>query len=571
MANNYKYQMTFDMNHRNEIIIEDAESINKTLLDTHDTSQNFNIVFFGEEYKMALNVIKEFVFVANKRKDKKNVNADLGGCFDSINNIVIFTGERGSGKTSAMLSFGDYLCNNDLEKKALPNVRFWHLPMIDPSLFDDNRNILLTVLSIMLEKAKQIQENCDKIRADENDSIYFDLLRQIQRVFNMVGHLNVKPDGKKYDLEYLNELGDVSRLKDEMRVLIDKYLKFISPRADFLVLMVDDLDMNTEYAPQMLEQIQKFLMIDNLIILMAANMDQLQNEMTEHYSKSFSYTIKSGERKIAPMDVEDIATKYLLKIFPATSRIHLGNGASKLLQTSAKIVQMDGKIEGGKIVGLQRFILNAIWQKTHLLFVPKNDNQLHPIIPRNLRDLHQFVNLLLDLEDVERDGEDAAKFFQSKKEYDTVYRNFLKFKDYIMHTWIPYHLSYDQQMLFDKIPEEITEVNKYLIQIINMVANEYKRKRNITDIKKENNNYSFVSYDDDKAYITNNVSRIMNVPSNVSMGDLLLIIDRYSIYFEGTEGFDFMEAIKVYYSMLLFEITFYYRDCREMLKTFPTN
>ena len=113
-----------------------------------------------------------------------------------------------------------------------------------------------------------------------------------------------------------------------------------------------------------------------------------------------------------------------------------------------------------------------IWNKTRLLYIPE-DNQLHPLIPLNLRALRQIIYLLIEMEDVKCE-ESKGKLFLNKDEYLKAQNNFAIFKDYILNVWIPSNVSFEEKKVFDNIPKDITRVNKHLIQSINIIASKYK-------------------------------------------------------------------------------------------------
>lgn len=430
--------------------------------------------------------------------------------------------------------------------------------MVDPSHFDNNNNILLTVITNMFSEAKKkMKDSKDKDGGDISDRE--ELLKQFENVFKSLSSINLELSS--YTLETLNKKSDAEDLREKIRLLVCKYLKFYGLGDDSrLILLIDDLDMSVSYAPDMLEQLRKYLEIDNLIILMSANLGQLTNEMREKYSSAFKNTLKDSNQALS-IDVEDLATKYLLKLFPTSRRINVERHISQLLETDLKGVpcKQDGNF--------QKVILSLIWSKTRLLFIPKDpENTLHPIIPTNLRDLAQFLDMLMDLDDV---NPKENNLFGDKDSYNNCKENLQKFKNYVMSTWIPNHLSVEEEMVFKNIPADITEINKHLINSINVIGNRHKNQlmsrqvdlgmieRNAENVNIDRDIYTMVSPNDPKFVKANKISDIFNQPSNYSYGDLLLMIDKYETYFESEEHRRLTDAIKIYYSILLFETMFF--------------
>lgn len=571
-----KYTLTYEKNKSQEIYIEKIGEENKESL------------YFSLEYDDARKLIREIVELQGtknedpeKRKEKR-LKIKKYGC----NNRILFTGQRGCGKTSVMRSLADYLSSRKKKKDNSENhpqdekghsyvVKFSCLPMVDPSHFDNNNNILLTIITSMFSEAKR-KMNEDK---DGGDTSYREeLLKQFEKVFKSLD--SIKSELSSYTLESLNRKSDAEDLKDKMKNLVDKYLTFQgygnSDEAR-LILLIDDIDMSVSYAPEMLEQLRKYLELDNLIILMSANLGQLTNEMREKYSSAFQYTLKDSNQALS-IDVEDLATKYLLKLFPTSRRINVERHTSQLLETDLIIKETGKKDIKDRF---QKVILSLIWSKTRLLFIPKDsENTLHPIIPTNLRDLAQFLDMLTSLKDVggrykykkdenKKEEKEESRLFAYRTDYEECEHNLQVFKNYVMKTWIPNHLNVQEELVFHNIPTDITEINKHLINSINIIGTNHKNdlmsrqvsldiiERNAENVYIDRDIYTMVSPNDPKFVKANKISDIFNQPSNYSYGDLLLMIDKYETYFESEEHRKFTDAIKIYYSILLFETMFF--------------
>lgn len=513
-------------------------------------------LYFFEEYQKSITIIKEIISdwpCPSKNTDPcQRMKCQWDNL--SVNNRILFHGQRGSGKTSVTMSVA-----KSLEGHGIGCATFKVLPIINPCYFDNDTNILKTIISNMFEMTKCIIRNDDKdSKRDEHE----ELLKQFEEVYRLLGCIE-SPNKEKHTLETLNEISKASGMREAMQKLVDKFIQILPCKAKYLVLVIDDVDMSVAYAATMLEQINKFLELDNLFILISANLDQLYNEMREHYSKAFEKTL-GDENQSPSIDVEDLASKYLLKLFPASRRINVERPVSQLLQTELFI-------NDEKRGNLQKVVLSLIWEKTRLLYLPKDtENTLHPVIPTNLRELAQLINLLLGMEEVET-GRDEKKqmLFADKRAYENCQRNINTFKNYFLNIWVPTHLSVDEEQVFLNIPSDITEINKHLINSINVIGTKNKRRlmsrevgldmivRNAEDVNIDRDIYTMVSPNDPRFVKANKISDIFNQPSNYSYGDLLLMIDKYETYFESEEHRRFSNAIKIYYSILLFETMFF--------------
>lgn len=538
--------------------------------------------FFLEEYKEVIGILNGILNLSSNGNKKTNNGKedDKKQAEKSINNRILFVGQRGTGKTSAMKSFADGLDNAENDGGKV----FTCLPMIDPSNFDNNTNILLTVITMMFSEAKNlmIKKNDDEDVITQREK----LLKRFDEVFKSLKAISGN-DKPSFTLEGLNEKSLALKMHVGMHDLVKSYLNFYNTvnetKVSRLVLLIDDIDMTVSHAPEMLEQLRKYLDIENVIILMSANLAQLYNEMREHYSQAFKETLKDRNQALY-IDVEDLANKYLLKLFPTSRRVRVEHSVKQLIDanleinvdlSSSHIVQLSDArgtfpdIKGERSIKgkLQNVILSLIWEKTRLLFIPKDpDNVLHPIIPTNLRELMQFLDMLTSLKEVKYTDK---KLFEDSDDYDNCKENVAKFKKYFLHNWIPSHLSVEEELVFDNIPTDITEINKHLINSINVIGTKHKAdlmsrqvgldiiERNADNVFIDRDIYTMVSPNDPKFIKANKISDIFNQPSNYSYGDLLLMIDKYETYFESGDNRKFTDAIKIYYSILLFETMFF--------------
>ena len=546
-------------------------------------------ILFEKEYEKAQIAIENIVF----QQLKSNGN-DFCEDRPLINNRIIFTGQRGSGKTSALLSLKSHLKIKGInitnkKKNGIHNINFYCLPTIDPSYFDSGNNILTTVLSSMFSDAKKVMEGYDKQGVQRRNE-YEDLLKNFSKVYKALGQIMPSGNNQSFTIERLNDVSnasDINSLMDKLLKSFKRFLKDDNDKSYIFLLVIDDLDMNVACAAEMMEQVRKFLSLNDMVILMSANIDQLHYEMCEHYSKAFVNTMNDKDQARF-IEVEDMASRYLLKLFPTSRRINVEHPISQLLNADLAFPELD---ENGEVVrvdkngnvikdgkgivkykkkgNLQSTILSLIWEKTRLLFVPEK-NELHPIIPTNLRELVQFIDVLENMEKVEH-GED--NLFKTIKDYRKCENNINKFKEYFLKTWVPTNLSIEAENIFYSIPEKVDEINKYLINAINVIGSNNKKRlmsrevdldiieKNAEGVRIDRDIYTMVSPNDPRFVKANKISDIFNQPSNYSYGDLLLMLDKYETYFESEHDRKFSNAIKIYYSILLFETMFYRSNC----------
>lgn len=133
-----------------------------------ENSDEFSDSFFNNIYARAATNIKNIV--DNRKKITKEENNNIFYKEKSkYNNIIAFLGERGSGKTSSMLSFAKYLVESKNERKIvfddkmdtfINDLTFQDVGVIDPSLFEKNTNILEVIIANMFQNfQKKVDSN----------------------------------------------------------------------------------------------------------------------------------------------------------------------------------------------------------------------------------------------------------------------------------------------------------------------------------------------------------------------------------------------------------------------------
>lgn len=217
---------------------------------------------FAEQYKKIFEEINRFLGLQSDKREDQDEN---------INNIMAFIGERGSGKTSCMMSIAKSLAEQDrnvFNYEQIKKRHFHLIGLIDPSFFDENNNILNIIIAKLFRKFKEKEERlCDR---NCND---FEQKRKLIESFQKVQvSLNCIIGGEKNsedDLEQLITFSASIDLRADIKELINAYLNYMHNSNDIMVIMVDDIDLNTQHANAMVEQMRKYFIHSNVIILLA--------------------------------------------------------------------------------------------------------------------------------------------------------------------------------------------------------------------------------------------------------------------------------------------------------------
>ncbi|WP_299122066.1 hypothetical protein [uncultured Tenacibaculum sp.] len=293
-----------------------------------EKENEFNNSIFKEVYTQAAKNVEEIILQANTVYNTKSISND------DYNNVIAFTGERGTGKSSSMISFADALKNKNSKDtfwNATPNLekaKIKSLDIIDPSLFRNEDKLFEIIISKMFSKFQKKLKKENTIKNDRKR----DLIKQFQKVFN---NLKVVHNGKSdvYEKEAIEALSDLAfgtNLKDNFKKLVDEYLLCLygidnsMGKKGFLLIPIDDFDLNISGTYEMLEDIRQFLIQSNVLILIACKIEQLQdsinNEILKEYETLFKYKKDNNDLELSEI-ISNKSNKYLTKLFPIERRL----------------------------------------------------------------------------------------------------------------------------------------------------------------------------------------------------------------------------------------------------------
>lgn len=465
--------------------------------------------FFREVYKTARDCMKEILYVGKTFDDPYDKKE---GCSDArlneelmgySNNLIAFCANRGQGKTSTMVSFADSLKNihrtENLEQGCDTKEVFWNgtdvmqyhyevLSNIDPTAMEHEDSILKVILSRMFNHFQEVWESVYEKRGYSNsvkniDSERNKLARLFQKAFHSIQTLN---GAKKYneddELEQIMEMGDSSNLRGLLYRLVREYLSFICGNKDsYLVLQIDDADLNIEKTYSIIEDIRKYLVMPRVIILMAVNMAQLESTVEQYFISQYLVNIKNG----GMVDVEvchEIAERYIDKVIPGRRQIYLPSLKKMLAEgyenVRVKYLERDrqgniiNKLEEKENWNYQDQLLDFIRKRTGLVLMnPKVF--LHNILPGNMRGLTHFLVYFGEMEEISIGYSKLIDMFSGKikdsdrKELDRWKRNLTKFQHYLVDVWSAVSLrEKGRRFLKNLSVEPIDNKNRHVLKFL---------------------------------------------------------------------------------------------------------
>lgn len=492
--------ITFNIGDENRIVVED---INKAIIKSS---------IFSEPYHYILNSLDHYVDALPDNRDDDFKNNDIWR-----NNIFAFIGERGSGKTSCMRSIVHLLeepQNSQLDNEVLKR-NFYALDMIDPSFIDNESNILGVILATLYKKFLNHSHNV-------NEGLKFKLAESFARVQHDFSRMMTESAIPDDDLESLSSLSAAVDLRTSMYDLIDRFMKYMGKENAILLISVDDIDLHSRDATKMVEQIRKYLVLPNVIVVMAVKLDQLAKLKRLQYSREYW----DQKQTLNDKNLDEMVDRYITKLVPYNHRVYMPE-STVYWDAGLHINHKD--IPCYQFESVRQAVPELIFRKTRYLFY-NSAVKTSFIVPDNLRELRQIIRLLVDMKDYwqyDGDGKVIAEEYNNKD----------VFKKYLFESWMMNHLDADSQ----KGIKELASISE-AIQI------------NATALRIIRDKFEKDKFFETKDSPISNILKSNNQVYNIAIGDVLAIIDLLERKDITLEQMHFLFMIKTIYSMRLYEL-----------------
>ena len=389
-----------------------------------ENMENLSSSFFKDAYYDAFFLTEKII--KENQEYEKNVATQ-----ERLYNTITFIGERGSGKTSVMRSFLEMLQNPDPEifqkflseytskeskgfvegSSEIAKTEFVCIDCIDASLLEENEDIFGAILAKMLQKFNHTWEG----RVDKrNLKARYEILESFEEIYRTIKHLNRSKGeenwhGESY-VQDLKELYSSLDLRDIFQKFLPKYLETVSERKKtfsnrYLVVAVDDLDMNEKNGYNMLEQLHRYFMIPQVILCLAVSRKELQMLVQKQYEKTYSNT-------------EILEHRYLEKVIPVSQRIYMPEVINQKV-----VVEVDGEQRSVK-----EAILRKIARTTHVYY-DGYGLKTHFYEVGNLRTLNNLFYMLSRMSEEQMEiNEQSSRYLEilelniSRLRYDVINR-----------------------------------------------------------------------------------------------------------------------------------------------------
>ena len=433
------------------------------------TKDNFETSFLSDIYTQALTMV-ESICKANSKQNQERSERLSSQKFKEIQNVIAFTGRRGTGKSSAMLTLTNHLCRNNTircigsvdDSPVLRSIGFYHLTYFSAATIDENEDVFQIVLSKLFEK---LDDFGVKNKYDDTIQIKIDKLKETickvyDRYLSLKGSesLNVQ---SSYNL--MDRLSQKYNVREEFKKLISSYTDLLNEisnkeyksnsvyHSHYIIICIDDIDM-APMPMRIMQCINQNLMANNLIVMISYSQKFISLSLTKYFyeiihcnpinSKSDYSTSKSQsdqfQEKIIPSDMIVTLPSWKKKDYQELSPIMI------------RLESKDEKTINGNFPRLeQSILLEKFREKNNMEISPKHvilllvadrtkiyldvfGNKFHFMEPDSLRNLYDVFYLLYSMDNIVKDektkNNDGSRYYNNRISNRKILLDFLNFR-----------------------------------------------------------------------------------------------------------------------------------------------
>lgn len=490
---------------------------------------------FHDVYKGAVKNVFDIII-----GQQKNTNEHCS------NPCIAFVGKRGTGKSSAMISFSNYLQNisssnsewiHDESIQETINKASYHvLSPIDTANMSNNETIVANVSATMYSTFNLLKESIPV----EQKRTFLELAQKTNNSAILKNFGNMSELGD----QLLAETDNVVNIKNTFEELVQKFLEIVGKKSNkdihYLVIQIDDLDMNVSNSFVIMEEIRNILSVKNVIILLSVDIKQFKSIFKVHFESSLNKSLKSNED--TQRTSADLSYKYIEKLLPADRRHYMPElTTEQLLQLRSQNFLGDGDKNWGAL-GLHDIseknssptVMNAfmhlIWRKT-MMIPMKNEYGDYILLPHNLRSLCNFIVFLRNMKDAAYAPNSLTPltyFDYADKEHGENYRTILEYNLRLLNKYIVSNLETCERPEMNTEDQKLTNI---LLVLIETLSDAYVSEINsklvgdiLRGIREINSNYYWEWFDNDN--MINSLLSATRYKDTVSMGDVLYVLGK---------------------------------------------
>jgi len=262
-------------------------------------------------------------------------------------------GDRGSGKTSFMISLLNR-CRTEMNDVEV-------LRMIDPTLVEHKKPIILCVISMIQQKVESVlrRRECQAIDNSYGQRRSWDkLMERISRGVFAIDNVGRDYDNSMWQDEAyvmhtgLAKVNEANAFEENLRMMIKSALEILDKKA--FILAFDDIDVDLEQGWNVLESLRRYLSDTHIISIVSGNI-KLYGTLVRY---ELGQNLKMPAGNAREIMANEMESQYMLKLLNPAYRINLLS-LSQLMQNSNTIVKVRNKGVDAELASQYRSILKG--------------------------------------------------------------------------------------------------------------------------------------------------------------------------------------------------------------------
>lgn len=393
-----------------------------------------------------------------------------------VNNIISFIGDRGTGKTTVLREFcwllqnfrsgrkSSWINSMPLDEEAKERllrieINFTVLSPIDASLLEEKEDLFELILAGLFEKCEELWRGGSYTYENRYSKTREMLLKKFGEVYR--NHKSVKQGDRQEDpgesvVTRLRTMASSKKIQTAFGELIDSFFHLIeggntNRAVDYLIIVIDDLDLNLEHGFQMLEELQKYLTHSNVIILTALSYKQLSLITESHFVKNIGYSAGGKNPEELALHGRELAKDYLDKLIPVNNRIYMPD-----IYTKSQDIEIRNDNEK-KSIQAKKYIMLKNAEKMHIYYDGLGIKK-HFVEKRTVRTLLSSVEFLNSLATVDFSEARMIKgkvlSGVSEKNFENVKKLQKKLVRAYGRNYERYNADIQERMIFEKTDEQ---------------------------------------------------------------------------------------------------------------------
>jgi hypothetical protein len=289
-----------------------------------------------KEWKRFKEMIETLVDQAKKYASETSARDASNITLNRCHNAIMLGGERGSGKTTFMLSALDAIKEGrkgDDNETIFP-LGLQPLPIIDPTLIEPKVHIFVNIIALIKD---EVDKEAKPLNCSHKDSDRYDRYEKWRKSFSRLaeGMPCVQGIGSNgftgddwLDSEFVMEKGvrrahAAHTLEKNFHDYIYQSLEFIKKTA--FILCFDDIDTHFEKGGPVLGVIHKYLTTPQLIVVLSGDPQLYSLLIRQKQWKNFSKRMLDRDKRDYPSMVDHLEGQFFLKILKPERRIFLSS------------------------------------------------------------------------------------------------------------------------------------------------------------------------------------------------------------------------------------------------------